>query len=287
VSTDDPSAGYLAAIVASDPIHAISQLRAAPKQSREVQLRLAATLIETGDLDEANELLVQIEEQDPWEWRVAWHRGLAELSRGAADQARGSFMSVYESVPGEVAPKLALGLACESAGDTAAAARWYEIASRTDPAVTCASFGWARCLAGLGDRAGALAAYERVPDSSSGHLDAQTARVRTLSKATDGHDPKLDELLQAGSILQGLSELDAELRDRLSADVLSAALALSAKGRAFDDGRSQLLGHRLAERDLRLGLEQCYRSLARRTPDRAARIRLVDEANRARPRTWT
>jgi serine/threonine-protein kinase PknG len=41
------------------------------------------------------------------------------------------------------------------------------------------------------------------------------------------------------------------------------------------------------ERDLRFGLEHSYRALARRAASRTERIRLVDAANRARPRTWT
>jgi serine/threonine-protein kinase PknG len=137
-----------------------------------------------------------------------------------------------------------------------------------------------------GDRAGAVAAYELVPDSSSGYLDAQVARVSCLSVTSGAGDPSVDELVAAGSTLEALP-LEGEQRDRLTADLLEIALRLTRKGAAFDDGRATLLGHRLDERDLRLGLERSYRALARRAPTRAERIRLVDQANRTRPRTWT
>ena len=46
-------------------------------------------------------------------------------------------------------------------------------------------------------------------------------------------------------------------------------------------------GRALTDGDLRRGLERTYRALAAVAPTAAERIRLVDEANRVRPRTWT
>jgi serine/threonine-protein kinase PknG len=170
-------------------------------------------------------------------------------------------------VPGELAPKLALGLACESAGVVTEAARWYEIVSRTDASVTSASLGLARCRLISGDRDGAIAAYERVPDSSSGYIDAQTARIRCLSAHDGSGDPTLDELLAAGSILEALP-VEGEQRDRLTADLLATALRLTLTRAAVANSHASLLGHRLAERDLRLGLERTYRALGRRAASR-------------------
>jgi serine/threonine-protein kinase PknG len=288
VSGDDPSAGYLATITAADSEQMIAQLRAAPEHTVEVDLRLAAVMIDEDSLDEAEAQLSEIEANDPWEWRVGWYRGIAALARGRADEARASFEGVYRAVPGELAPKLALGLACEfgrvPGSGMEAAARWYEIVARTDPSITSASFGLARCRLEAGDRAGALQAYERVPDTSSGYIDAQTARIRCLSRDGDG-EPGLQELLAAGSALEALS-LDSEQRERLTADLLESALRMTLSGRAADGGRMRLLGLPLAERDLRLALERSYRELARHAAGRAARIELVDDANRVRPRTW-
>jgi serine/threonine-protein kinase PknG len=286
VSTDDPNAGYLATLTAGDPRQMIAQVRAAPEPSVEVDLRLAAAMIESGEVDDAEALLAVIEAADPWEWRAVWYRGVAQLSQALTTEARSSFTAVYEAVPGELAPKLALALATEMDGDATEAARWYEIVARTDPSITSASFGLARCRLLSGDRAGAIAAYELVPDSSSGYVDAQTARVRCLAARTGEDEPTLDELLAAGAILGGLP-VEGELRDRLTADLLAGALRLTLNGDRADDDGASLLGYRLVERDLRIGLERAYRALARRAPNRSERIRLVDEAHRARPRTWT
>jgi serine/threonine-protein kinase PknG len=292
VSSDDASAGYLATIAATDPQAMITQLRAAPERTVEVELRLAAALIEASDFDEAEESLRAVEADDPLEWRVSWYRGIAELAQGHAERALAEVTAVYHSLPGELAPKLALAMACESAGERAIgplqvsrrlgdAARWYRIVSGTDPSITSASFGLARCRIELGDRVGALAAYEQIPDSSSGYLDAQTARIRCLASK-----PSLDDLLAAGEALEALP-IESEKRDLMAAELLEAALALCLNGKGYGDGRALLMGRRLTERDLRLGLERSYRAQARRATRRADRIRLVDQANRARPRTWT
>ncbi len=283
---DDPSAGYLASLTATDPSQMIVQLRAAPTRTVEVDLRLVAAMIESGDYDGAEALLAEIETGDPWEWRVSWYRGVADLARDRAPAARRSFAAVYEAVPGVLAPKLALGVACEAAREADEAARWYEIVSRTDASITSAAFGLARSRLELGDRAGAISAYERVPDTSSGFLDAQAARVRCLSAANGAGSVSLDDLLAAGSILEDLP-IDDVQRHRLTAEVLEAALPLAVSGVGFDDGRTRLVGHRLVERDIRLGLERSYRALARHAGTRAESIRLVDQANRVRPRTWT
>jgi len=285
VSRDDPAAGYLATITATDPEHMVAQLRAAPERTLETDLRLIAVMLDAGWLAEADALLGEVEAQEPREWRVRWYRGIAQMAQASPDQAVASFDDVYTALPGEIAARLALGLACESAGDPGTAARWYEIVARTNPSITSASFGLARCRLQSGDRAGALVAYERVPDTSSGYIDAQIARIRCLSARDGDRDPALDELIAAGSALEALP-LDGEQRERLTADLLDAALRITLAGEAVDDGRVRVLGLPLVERELRLALERSYRELARHAASRDERIALVDDANRVRPRTW-
>lgn len=285
-SSEDPSAGYLAALTGSDPEQTIVQLRAAPDQTVEVKLRLAAAMIEAGDLEGTESLLTEIAATDPWEWRASWYQGVAALAGGTPELARAIFIRVYESVPGELAPKLAMALACETEGDVGGGARWYQIVLRTDPSVTSAAFGLARCRLRLGDRDGALSAYERVPDTSSGYLDAQTARIECLSAVDGVGAPSVAQLLRAGASLETLG-IEGERRENLSARLFASALELTARGAVSADGGESLLGRRMVERELRAGLERSYRALARRAGTRRERIRLVDEANKARPRTWT
>ncbi len=289
VDTDDAAAGYLATISASDPQQMIAQLSAAPERTVEVELRHAAALIELGDWDAVADVLAGIEALDRWEWRARWYRGLAALARERPGEARLNLVSVYHSLPGELAPKLALGMASELAGQTVDAAAWYDIVSRTDSGFTAATFGLARCLLETCARDEALAAYDRVPESSSAYLQAQTARIHCMT-ASDGDGPgRGDELLHAGAILESLP-IQGEQRARLEAAVLEAALALVKAPHppgAFDDGRPSLLGRRFQERDLRLGVELSYRELARWAASSSERFHLVDHANQIRPRTWT
>ena len=300
VDSDDPAAGYLATITTADPQQTIAQLNAAPKRTVEVELRHIAALIGLGDWSAVDEALGAIEASDPWEWRARWYRGLAELAMARPAEARTSFATVYHLLPGELAPKLALGMACEGDEQFAQAAGWYDIVSRTDPAFTAATFGLARCRLELGDRAGALAAYDRVPDSSSAYLEAQTTRIHRLvsypyaangsgnGASGDGADGSIatDELLTAAAILVSLPIRGGE-RARLEAELLEAALALVRGGSTAGDEQASLLGCRLLERDLRLGVERSYRELARWAATSSERIQLVDRANQVRPRTWT
>jgi serine/threonine-protein kinase PknG len=283
VAADDPAAPYLATLTATDPEHMLAQLSAAPVRTAEIELRLAATMIELGDWPGVQERLSAIEAGDPWEWRASWYRAVAELACNRPAQAEPHFAHVYDSLPGELGPKLALGVACELADDPARAAAWYEIVSRTDPAFTGAVFGLASCLMRTGDRDGALSAYDRVPDSSSAYVEAQTTRIRSLGSLGD---PSQDELLSAGATLDAL-HVAGEEREQLTAELLRTALRLTENGAAVDDGGSRLLGYPLAPRDLRFGLERSYRALARRAGTRPERIELVDAANQVRPRTWT
>jgi serine/threonine-protein kinase PknG len=133
-----------------------------------------------------------------------------------------------------------------------------------------------------GDRAGALAAYERVPESASAHDEAQTARVRCLLDGVPG----LAELRAAGVAIDSLS-VSAERRAMLTAQLQRAAIELVGRARDVQDPDVTLGGRALVETQLRLGLERTYRSLAAVAPTPSERRRLVDEANRVRPRTWT
>lgn len=282
VDSDDPAAGYLATLAATRPDELVAVLRRAPERTIEVRLRLASALIDAQQWDETAAVLAEIEGDDPWEWRAHWYRGIAALARQRPQDALASFESVYHAVPGELAPKLALAVSAELAGDPARAADWYEIVSRTDASYATASFGLARCRLACGDRAGALAAYERVPESASAHDQAQTARVRCLL----GGLPGVAELRAAAAAIDGLS-IGAQRRSLLTADLLRTAIDLLQRDPHAARSDVTLGGRALVETELRLGLERTYRSLAAVAATAAERIRLVDEANRVRPRTWT
>lgn len=281
VATDDLAAGWLATLAAAQPDEVISALRRAPQETIEVRLRLAQALIDAQDADELHELLAEIERRDPWEWRAQWYRGVAALAQKLPFAARASFEIVYHAIPGELAPKLALGVCAELAGEHEVAAGWYEIVSRTDPVYSTATFGLARCRMACGDVAGALAAYERVPETSSAHGRAQVARVSCLLAG----EPAIDSLAAAAKAIQAL-DVDARQRAQLHAELLIKALSLVQREPRAADSERSLAGCPLDEVQLRLRLELTYRALAAGAASAGERIRLVDEANAVRPRTW-
>ena len=290
LAPDDPAAAFLASlgVAATEPEDVLALLEHAPERTVEVQLREARTLIEAGRHDDADTLLTEIALADPWEWRVTWTTGLNALAQGQFERAWSEFRSVYAALPGEMAPKLAMAYAAECAADVDEAAHWYDIVSTTDPGFTSAVFGLARARVGLGDIAGAIEAYERIPSSSSVYVDAQVAKTEALLD-TDARPVTIDDVLAAGSVVEGLT-VSKEIHARLSAGVLSAALVLVDSTNGTANGSTAttaptVLGCPFTEQGIRLGLESTFRRLALQSPVGAERIALVDTANELRPRT--
>jgi serine/threonine-protein kinase PknG len=262
--------------------------------SAETGLALARALLDSGDPGAAGGVLADLAAKDPLDWRIAWYDGLRRLASGDNAAADGAFNAVYDELPGELAPKLALGFAAEAAGDAAAAGRYFRLVWTVDKSYISAAFGLARACLAAGDRPNAIAALAAVPETSSHHAAAQIAAVRILvSPGVTGDD------LRAADTRLGRLALDEGRRQQLTIEILRAALDWASASRggsgrpAGGSGRptvgsdGKILGYEPNERALRFGLEQGYRALARLTTDRERRIQLVDLANEVRPRTWT
>ncbi|WP_267937942.1 serine/threonine-protein kinase [Saccharothrix sp. S26] len=280
VDPTDESAAHLAAIAGSDPDDMIAALRAIPVQSTEVRLQLVAALIAAGRLDQARVDLDDCAEELPGDWRIAWYRGIHAMAAGRPEDAVREFDAVYDALPGELTPKLALAAAAECAGEDDRAGELYGRVWRTDNRYVSAAFGLARVLRRKGDLAAAVDALDRVPDTSSQHRNAQIAAIRTRLAA----EPDKPDLLDAAARLTTL-ELGIEQRAALSARILDATLTWVASGNGHHDRSGQVLGRALEERDLRFGLEKAYRDLATVTDDPDDKVALVRQANRVRPRT--
>ena len=104
-------------------------------------------------------------------------------------------------MPGELAPKLALALACERGGEPAIAEGLYRTCASTDANyVAPAAFGMARIRAARGDVAGAVAALDLVPSTSRSYPEARRLRAVQLYESGQG----LPALAQAMDSLQGV-----------------------------------------------------------------------------------
>jgi serine/threonine-protein kinase PknG len=301
----DPAAGYLATLGTLTPDQQAAALLTAVANggaasggvppavaaSPETKLALARALITAGDVDGAAGYLAELAAADPGDWRIAWHNGLRELASARPDAARAAFTAVYDELPGELAPKLALAFAAEALGDEVAARRYYQLVWTIDRSYVSAAFGAARACLALDDRPGAIAAVAAVPDTSSYHAPAEIAAVRLL--IAGGAGVSASDVRQADGRLVRLS-LDDLRRQQLTVEILRAALSWVADtrpaglraGGTSDDGGA-ILGCEPNERALRFGLERGYRALAGLSQDPARRVELVDMANSVRPRTLT
>jgi serine/threonine-protein kinase PknG len=296
VDSADPAAGYLATLSTLDPKQRTAALIAAVRGeqstpatvagSAETQLALARSLIVGGDLEHAAAVLGFLAGSTDADWRTVWYQGLRELAAGQPGPAQAAFDTVCATLPGELAPKLALAFAAEAAGDRPTATRYFQLVWTVDQAWVSAAFGLARTRLAGGDRAGAIGALGAVPARSSHHLAAQIAAVRLHVTPDAGQAlVSADDVQAAGSRLSRLN-LDDEARQlHLTGEVLKAALDCAADGQSLGSGT--LLGCALDERALRFGLERCYRHQARLAAVRLRKVELVDLANLVRPRTWS
>ncbi|WP_152628395.1 serine/threonine-protein kinase [Streptacidiphilus neutrinimicus] len=298
IDPGDPNAGFLASLMATSPDEVLTALGTAPVNSVELRLRGLRALIEKGDLVAVQEALTQLGTDAADDWRVVWYRGLAALAAsgvpggpesGAALRAAAeSFDAIYDAFPGEAAPKLALGVCAEALGEREDAAEFYRLVWTTDRSYVSAAFGLARVLLASGDRPGAVAALESVPEASTHYVAARVASVRARLRERAPQEPLRIDLDAASRQLGGLG-LDARRREELSVEVLGKALGWVLAGRPDATGAAApltLLGSPAEERALRFALEDSYRKLARLAESPEQRIAWVERANRTRPRTW-
>jgi serine/threonine-protein kinase PknG len=266
---------------------ALQQVLARNPKSREVRLRLAAALGRQRKYDEAELLLSELENEDAWDWRVLWYRGIMLLSRQKAVEATKLFDQVYFDLPGEIAPKLALALAAEIASNFDLAIHMYDLVSRTDSNFVSAPFGLARCFRAKADRKSAAAALERIPQTSAVHIRSRVAAARILVGLDESDHqvsiPDVADLEAASSVCESLVLEGASRHTLHQAVLVSALYCLSSKKQAAVQGK-KILGSPLEETQLRLSIESSFRALARMN-NGPERILMVEKANQYRPLT--
>jgi serine/threonine-protein kinase PknG len=306
---DDPATAALAMVSASNPLRLLAQLPRV-KDSVEVELwRCRAHLAlaaraeaqagydgASADLAAATQLARGTGRQS---WRIAWHRGLVALA--TATDARSVvaagrlFAEVWAELPGEAAPKLALGFCAEYTGRTADAERNYQAVWRADDTQASAAFGLARLRLADMDRRGAVALLGEVPALSRHYDAARIAAVRVLAdQLGSGNLPGPADLADAADRLGELSldgGVPGPVRERLAAVVLQAALdwrlAAGAAAGEFEwsPAALSLFGDPVTENGLRERLSDRLRELARNAGDADQHGTLIDLANTVRP--WT
>ncbi|MBV9011739.1 MAG: protein kinase [Pseudonocardiales bacterium] len=298
-AAEDPGANFLATMSATDPRRLIEQSSMFQQESVEIQLSKCRAHLKLGEPEKAQACLFSAEGMpskiDGYDWKIAWHDGLLALARDQITDAKTKFDEVYQALPGEDAPKLALGF-CYEQDESEEAQRYYQAVWRRDRSQASAAFSLARICLRQGNRRDAVAILDDVPDVSLHYHAAKIATVRILSGrlTTDpGHGNGLPTVEDFREVIGRLPELnldggdaDGPARHRLTTAVREVALdwVLETKGDKQLNG-NDVLGNPVSEQKLRKLLYSSYHALARQAPDRKSHGFLVDLANRVRP--WT
>jgi serine/threonine-protein kinase PknG len=287
MNTSDPAANDLLNLSSiTDPekrIVALTQLSDKYKESSvETRLRLADAYISAAKFEEAEKLLSKLAAEDEFDWRVKWYRGKALLAQNNGALAKNQFDQVYFEMPGETAPKLAIGYCAEQCGDIEEAISFYSRVSKIDPSNTTACFGLSRCFMKMKDIKGAADALNLIPVSHSIHSESRIALAKVLMS---------DENSLTEEILEQLSKTIASITaeggivHQLTAKALNSAVNMITLKKLKENNAAKLFGYSLSEYQIRLGAEAEYRKAARYAATPEEKIKLINLANSVRPVT--
>jgi serine/threonine-protein kinase PknG len=252
------------------------------ENSAEARLRLADSYIQIGNFEAAGKLLSAIASEDEFDWRVHWYRGKSLLAQDKSEKAKYEFERVYFEMPGEVAPKLAIGFCAEKCGSIDDAISFYNRVSKVDPNNTTACFGLSRCLRNKNDIIGASNALNRVPVNHSLYTQSRIALAKALM---------LDEKEMTEQVIEQLAQTLNSITSKggivhqLTAKVLSSAANMILSKKIQENRNYSLLGYKLQERQLRLGAEAEYRKAAHYAVTAEEKIKWINLANAVRPVT--
>lgn len=257
-------------------------------------MALTRAHLESGDLAAAEELLEEHADRRRTEWRLVWYDGVIALLKGDPVHAYPKFQQVLSAMPGENGPKLALAATAElildvcPEGDRARWARSSEHFYRTvwsvDRSVVSSAFGLARQLQRRGEVDAAIEELDRLPANSRYSSLAALTAILLLCQGRPLEETEEAHLREAARRVAALPAGEHRvLQIRLT--VLTTALSWIRQPGADPSPTPLMRGVPFTEFGLRTGAEAVLRSLARSTETRQQRFRLVDQANRIRPRT--
>lgn len=251
--------------------------------SVEARLRLADNYMQIGKFDESEKLLSEIAIEDEFDWRVHWYRGKLMLAKGKANEAKNEFQQVYFEMPGEIAPKLAIGYSADIQGDLDEAISFYNRVAKVDPNNTTACFGLARCLRKNKDIMGACNALNLVPVNHSLYIQSRIALAKVL--LSDEKNITMKELEQLSQTVSAITSVGGVVHE-LNGNVLNTTIKMLISKKLKENKAVKILGHRLIENELRLAAEAEYRKAAHYASNYEEKIKWVSQANNIRPITW-
>jgi serine/threonine-protein kinase PknG len=289
VDPADVGATVLSATLLSQPVQTLDSLRAARhgtldsegidlSESVELPLMEVRALLDLGDVAKATRKLDDLAGRVGWRWRLVWFRAVAEMLSADYDSATKHFNEVLDTLPGELAPKLALAATAELAGNTDES-KFYNTVWTTDNGVISAGFGLARAQSADGDRDGAVRTLDEVPATSRHFTTARLTSAVTLLSGRSMSEVTERQIRDAARRVEALPDTEPRVL-QIRALVLGTAMDWLADNTA---STNHILGFPFTEHGLQLGVEASLRSLARVAPTQSHRYALVDLANSVRP----
>jgi serine/threonine-protein kinase PknG len=293
VDPADVGAPVLSATVLSQPVQTLDSLRAARhgtldsegidlSESVELPLMEVRALLDLGDVAKATHKLDDLAGRVGWRWRLVWFRAVAEMLTADYESATKHFTEVLDTLPGELAPKLALAATAELAGSDISEAperKFYDTVWSTDNGVISAGFGLARAQSAAGDRDAAVQTLDEVPAASRHFTTARLTSAVTLLSGRSVSEVTEQHIRNAARRVEALPDTEPRVL-QIRALVLGTAMDWLTGNTA---STNHILGFPFTEHGLRLGVEASLRGLARLAPTQAHRYALVDLANSVRP----
>ena len=298
VDPTDVGAPVLSASVLSQPVQTLDQLRAARhgaldsegidlSESVELPLMEVRALLDLGDVAKATRKLDDLAGRVGWkassrdvsqQWRLTWFRAGSELLTADYDSATKHFTEVLNTLPGELAPKLALAATAELAG-SADERKFYHTVWCSDNGIISAGFGLARAQSASGDRDAAVRTLDQVPATSRHFTTARLTSAVTLLSGRSMTEITEQHIRDAARRVEALPDSEPRVL-QIRALVLGTAMDWLADNTA---STNHILGFPFTEHGLQLGVEAALRGLARVAPTQAHRYALIDLANSVRP----
>lgn len=253
------------------------------ERSAEPKLRLIETMVRAPQKGSTPLPLIDaLEAQDAFEWRTQWLRGALHLDAKRGTEAMACFERVYFEMPGEIAPRLAMGCAAEVAGLYANAIAYYDRVSRVDPSFITAHFGLARCYTHEDKIGEAIAALKRVPATHALH----TAAMCTIANLVLRNEAHITPPLMVEAESAAHTALPKGGRSLRVAASLTALYIELAKSKVLNwTCCASFLGVRPQEGALRVLAEELFRKAANEATTPAERLELASRANALRPVT--
>jgi serine/threonine-protein kinase PknG len=289
VDPTDVGAPVLSANVLSQPVQTLDALRAARHgsldsegidlaESVELPLMEVRALLDLGDIAKATRKLDDLAERVGWRWRLVWFRAVSELLTADYDSATKHFTEVLDTMPGELAPKLALAATAELGGNIDEL-KFYGTVWNTDNGVISAGFGLARAQSTAGDRVAAVHTLDEVPATSRHFTTARLTSAVTLLSGRSTSEVTEQQIRDAAHRVEALPDTEPRVL-QIRALVLGTAMDWVADNEA---ATNHILGFPFTPHGLQLGVEASLRGLARVAPTQEHRYALVDLANSVRP----